>query len=147
MTDTARSLPNRDHKQSSPSPVPRLGGPLQTILASVSTLQVALVLTQAILAGIGLDGGGLGAALHEGNSTVIAVVAVVQLITALLWWRPGRGKGRAPLLAAGLLAAVMMQMMIGRSGLLSVHIPLGIGILLGSLWLLRIALPWRRRES
>ncbi len=118
---------------------------MQAILAVVTLLQVILVATQAILAGIGLDGRAIGADLHESNSTVVAIVGVVQVIAAVLWWRPGRGRGAAPLLAAGLLLAVMAQMVAGQNSVLAVHIPLGIGILLGSIWLLRLAL--RRQPS
>jgi hypothetical protein len=97
-------------------------------LRAVASVHVALILVQAVFAGRFLAGDDAGLRLHEGNAELIVTVGLVQLVVALLAWRPGRGPGWPALASLALLVAEVTQMGFGYEGRLAVHVPLGVAI-------------------
>ncbi|MFE2945342.1 hypothetical protein ACFXKG_40925 [Streptomyces sp. NPDC059255] len=104
-------------------------------LLAGAVLHALLVIAQPILAGRSLEGDARALELHAGNGYAILTVATLLVLLAIVWWRPGRGPGVVPILAAVTLAAEGAQYVLGDTGLLSLHLPLGIAILVLSLLL------------
>lgn len=114
-------------------------------LRAVAGVQTLLVFTQALLAGHLLTGSGEALRLHrELGFTLISLVALGQLLLAIVAWRPGRGPGWPVPVVALLVVAVGFQIMFGFEGRLTIHIPLGVTILATNVVLL-VAL--RRQPS
>lgn len=105
------------------------GWPL-AVFRSVVAVHVLLVLAQAAFAGRFLGGDSAALALHERNGTeIITVVALAQIVAAVLLWRPGRGSVLPAAVSAGLFAAEVLQIGYGFTGRLALHVPLGVAIL------------------
>lgn len=105
------------------------GWPL-AVFRSVVTVHVLLVLAQAAFAGRFLVGDSAALALHERNGTgIITVVALVQIVAAVLVWRPGRGSVLTAAVSVGLFAAEVLQIGYGFSDRLALHVPLGVAVL------------------
>ncbi|MGH8933429.1 MAG: hypothetical protein ACRDZO_23030 [Egibacteraceae bacterium] len=102
---------------------------LAPALRAVVGLQAALVFAQAILAGQFLSGNAGALSLHEMNGTeIITLVVLLQLVLAILVWRPGRGPIWPAALSAVLVPAVIFPLEFGFQGRLAFHIPLGVAI-------------------
>jgi cytochrome bd-type quinol oxidase subunit 2 len=85
------------------------------------------VLAQAILAGLFLDGDDAWRDWHAINGMVLPpLLALVQVVLAVLVWRPGRGPGWPAVASVGLLLAILLQIAMGEAGLAPVHVPLGV---------------------
>jgi hypothetical protein len=104
--------------------MPRFARPLRAIVL----LHAALVLTQAALAGQFLAGHGAWLRVHETNAGIIQLVGLVQLVVAVLLWRPGRGPGWPALASLALLVAEELQIGFGYARVLALHVPLGVAI-------------------
>jgi hypothetical protein len=111
-------------------------------LRIVVTVEAVLVFDQAVFAGQFLAGdfGALG--VHRTNADVLGTVAVLQLIAAVLLWRPGRGPAWPIAVAATLFALINLQIALGFARVIAVHVPLGVAITIGTIHLL--ASVWRR---
>jgi len=110
-------------------------GPRRTLalLSALVALHAVAVVVQAVLAGAYLDGAGTAMSVHGPLGLATAVVAVAQLIAAVLFWRPGRGALWPTGVAALLLAADGFQVAMGYTRSLAVHVPLGVAIVVVSL--------------
>jgi hypothetical protein len=87
------------------------------------------LLAQVIFAGLFLDGHDAWRNWHAANGMVLLpLLALVQVVLAVLVWRPGRGPSWPAIASVGLLVAVVLQNVIGQAGLLAVHVPLGVAI-------------------
>jgi cytochrome bd-type quinol oxidase subunit 2 len=87
------------------------------------------VFAQAILAGLFLDGNDAWREWHAANGMVLLpLLALVQVVLAILVWRPGRGPGWPAIAGVGLLLAILLQIAMGEAGLPAVHVPLGVAI-------------------
>ena len=104
--------------------MPRFARPLRAIVL----LHAALVLAQAALAGQFLAGHGAWLRVHETNAGIIQLVGLVQLVVAILLWRPGRGPGWPALASLALLLAEEFQIGFGYGRVLALHVPLGVAI-------------------
>lgn len=107
------------------------------ILAVLNTLSV---LFQAVTAGQLLSGASAGA--HGMGAAAVHVLGLAQLVAAVLVWRPGRGAGWPALVGLAILVLGLVQSAVGGSGVLTVHVPLGMAVFGLSVWLLVWA--WRR---
>ncbi|QKG27227.1 hypothetical protein [Actinomadura verrucosospora] len=85
------------------------------------------VLVQGVTAGQLLSDGG-SRQLHDATSPAVTVAMVLQVIAALLVWRPGRGPVRYLAVSALLFVLISIQFMVGGSGELAVHVPLGVAL-------------------
>lgn len=114
----------------------RVARPLRWLLRTVMTLHAVDVFLQAVFAGRFLSGdyGMLGA--HGTNAFVVVIIGLVQVILAVLYWRPGRGPGWPALATAGLLVAESIQMELGFTRIIGVHVPLGVAIVSAAILML-----------
>lgn len=103
---------------------PRFTRPLRVAVG----LNAALVLAQAAFAGQFLGGNQPLLIAHQVNAEIIPLVALAQLVLAVLVWRPGRGPGWPAVASALLLVAVVFQIALGWAGQLALHVPLGVAI-------------------
>jgi hypothetical protein len=104
--------------------MPTAARPLRVVVL----LHAALVLAQAAFAGQFLGGDGAWVRVHEANAGIIYMVGLVQLVLAILVWRPGRGPGWPALASLVLLLAEQLQMGFGYARILALHVPLGVAI-------------------
>jgi hypothetical protein len=104
--------------------MPTAARPLRVIVL----LHAALVLAQAAFAGQFIAGDAAWVRVHEANAGIIHLVALVQLVVAVLVWRPGRGPGWPALASLALLLAEEFQMGFGYARMLGLHVPLGVAI-------------------
>ncbi|MEU4227219.1 hypothetical protein AB0F17_23240 [Nonomuraea sp. NPDC026600] len=107
------------------------------ILAALNTLSM---LFQAVTAGQLLSGAAAGS--HGMGAAAVHVLGLAQLVAAVLVWRPGRGAGWPALVGLAVLLLGFVQSAMGGSGVLTVHVPLGMLVFGLSVWLLVWA--WRR---
>ena len=99
-------------------------------LRVVLRLLAILVFAQAVFAGLFLDGNEAWRGWHASNGMlVLPLLALVEVVLAVLVWRSGRVPGWIALASAGLLLAILVQGGMGRNGQLAVHVPLGVAIL------------------
>jgi hypothetical protein len=92
-------------------------------------LLAVAVFTQAVLAGLFLDGGDAWRAWHAVNGMLmLPLLAVIQLGLAVLVWRRGRGPGWLAVASVGLLVALLVQSVLGMTSQVAAHIPLGVAI-------------------
>ncbi|MDR3083433.1 MAG: hypothetical protein LBV60_21365 [Streptomyces sp.] len=105
------------------------------------TCEAALALGQAVLAGSFLSGHYKALSLHELNAGFTGGIVLLQVVAAVLLWRPGRGPGWPALVSTALLIVEGVQMEFGYSRTLAVHVPLGVLIVAATLLMLVWA--WR----
>lgn len=118
----------------------KFGRVVHRLFLAFAIIHAVLVCVQPIFAGISLDGNEIGLFLHGWNALVIWGVVLILLVLSILWWRPGRGPGWAPIFTAIIFAAVIFQPFAAVWGLFSVHLPLGVGIAAASLALVGLLL-------
>jgi hypothetical protein len=111
-----------------------------TAFKAVAALNTLSVLVQAVTAGQLMSGG--TATLHGTGAFAVHVLGLVQLVVAVLMWRPGRRAGWPALVSAAVLLLGFVQSALGGSGVVAVHVPLGMTLFGLSVWLLVWA--WRR---
>jgi cytochrome bd-type quinol oxidase subunit 2 len=92
-------------------------------------LLAVAVFAQAVLAGLFLDGGDAWRAWHAVNGMlVLPLLALVQVVLAVLVWRRGHRPGWLPITSVGLLLALVVQNLLGMTSQVAVHVPLGVAI-------------------
>ncbi|HUR07623.1 MAG TPA: hypothetical protein VM347_34130 [Nonomuraea sp.] len=111
-----------------------------TAFKILTVLNTLSVLFQAVTAGQLLSGAAAGP--HGLGAGAVHVLGLAQLVAAVLVWRPGRGTGWPALVGLAILLLGVVQSAVGGSGLLTVHVPLGMAVFGLSVWLLVWA--WRR---
>lgn len=121
---------------SSSSPRVRPGAVTRT-LRVVVVLGALAVLIQSVLAGQILSHTAGARNVHGLVALVVAVISIVQLVLALIAWRRGSASGLAALLCGVVFVAVVGQIFAGVTEMLVVHVPLGVALFGGYVWLLR----------
>ncbi|MFG1943279.1 hypothetical protein [Nonomuraea sp. NPDC048826] len=101
---------------------------------AAALLNAAAVLFQAVTAGQMLSGAGAG--MHGAGAGAVHVLGLVLLVAAVLLWRPGRRAGWPALVSLAVLLLGFVQSMLGGSGAVLTHVPLGAGLFGLSVWLL-----------
>ena len=108
-------------------------GPRQPVIVRamrvVPGLLAAAVFAQAVLAGLFLDGGDGWRSWHAVNGMLLLpLLALGQVVLAVLAWRRGRAPGWLAAASGGLLLALLIQNMLGMTNQVAVHVPLGLAI-------------------
>lgn len=107
----------------------------------VTVLHAAMTVVQAIAAGAVLQASTAGLVVHQAVGGTLLLVATAQVPVAVLAWRPGRLPAWPIAVSAGLVVAEVGQVALGATGVLAVHVPLGVAIVgtaVGlALWTLR----------
>ncbi|MGJ9423399.1 hypothetical protein [Aeromicrobium sp. CF3.5] len=120
---------------------------VHVLLVASALVHLVLVCAQPFLAGWSLDGDGDALDLHGINGSIIVTISMILIPLGVLWWRPGRGTVWVPTLAVVLFAAETLQLGMGYADILVVHVPLGVGVLLGSFVLLGLAVRSKHRAN
>ncbi|GAA2663677.1 hypothetical protein [Nonomuraea recticatena] len=97
-------------------------------LRSAAALHLLGVLAQAALAGLFVTGEVDMLAWHRDNAGFTHAALYLQLVAAILLWRPGRGPAWPAWATAALVAAETAQVALGHDRVLSVHFPLGVAV-------------------
>ncbi|MGJ6961311.1 hypothetical protein ACSDR0_05320 [Streptosporangium sp. G11] len=88
-----------------------------------------VIVLQGLTAGQ-LLGGVTGAlSLHGTGALPVHALGLVQLVTAVLLWRPGRGPGWPALASLALFVGGFAQSMTGGGGITVIHVPLALGLI------------------
>jgi cytochrome bd-type quinol oxidase subunit 2 len=123
VDSTSSSQPDR------PTTGARRPGIVGAMRAVLWLLAVA-VFAQAVFAGLFLDGGDAWRGWHATNGMLaLPLLALIQVVLAVLVWRRGRGPGWLPIASVGLLLAPLVQNVMGQTSQVAVHVPLGVAIL------------------
>ncbi|MQA83701.1 MAG: hypothetical protein GEV03_03455 [Streptosporangiales bacterium] len=127
---------------SRPTRVPPRPVPL-AMLRSIITVHALAVSVQPMLAGQFLSGNFDMVEVHGVVALLVTLLALTQILFAVLLWRPGRG----PLWPVGASLLVFLaeglQTGVGYARLLSLHVPLGVAIF--GIMLLLLVWVWRPR--
>jgi heme A synthase len=111
---------------------PEIGAPPEQMVRGMRLVQGLLavaVFAQAVLAGLFLDGGDAWRGWHALNGMlVLPLLALVQVVLAVLVWRRGRGPGWLAVASVGLLVALLVQNVMGMTSQVAAHVPLGVAI-------------------
>jgi hypothetical protein len=129
--------------QAAVADAPAHRGRLFTALAVFVTLQAVAIFLQAVFAGILLEGD--GRTLHAVNSGAVHLFALLQVVFAILVWRPGRQTARFVLPSVLMLLFGFLQSAMGGSHNRFIHIPLGAVMLAGAVVL--TAQVWSSRRA
>lgn len=119
------TLPHAPEAPSPASPPPVAGWAVWT-LRIITTLAAVLVLVQPVLAGLFVTGDVGKLEMHSMTASVLVAVIFLQLVAAILVWRPGRGPAWPIGACTALFVAAELQSGMGYARLLAVHIPLGV---------------------
>jgi hypothetical protein len=122
VTSPVADLPVR---QSSSPPRRWTLWPLR-VVTTVFTIQV---FAQAALAGSFLSGHYGALHTHELNGLVLAGFGWLLPVTAILAWRPGRWAAWPMLAAVVAYVTILVQLILGFSRALAVHVPVGVLLL------------------
>ncbi|MGH3717199.1 MAG: hypothetical protein ACRDT4_27610 [Micromonosporaceae bacterium] len=93
------------------------------------------VVAQPVLAGAYLSGEYDALVVHQVNSIVLHSLATLALFAAVAYWLGGRGRGWPALVLLVLWVVIGFQAGFGYERQLALHIPVGVGIVLTSVWL------------
>ncbi|MHC1557602.1 hypothetical protein ACR9E3_01515 [Actinomycetospora sp. C-140] len=104
------------------------------ILRGVAVLHAAMALVQPVAAGALLQASTVGLTVHQAVGGSLLLVTLVQVVAAVLAWRPGHLPAWPIAVAAGLVVAETAQVALGATGVLAVHVPLGVAIVGTAVW-------------
>jgi hypothetical protein len=129
----------------------RINGWFRWLLRIAITLHALDAFTQAVLAGRFLSGDYGMLQTHLANANFgVSSISTVQIITAILYWRPGGGRGWPVLASLALTGIEAVQIALGVNRVIGIHVPLGVLIILISaalsVWAWRPAFDRRRRR-
>ncbi|WP_433423957.1 hypothetical protein ACQP1V_17005 [Microtetraspora malaysiensis] len=112
----------------------RAGAPgwIVWLLRIAATAHLAGVLGQAALAGLFVTGDVDMLTQHRDNAGVTHAFLYLQLVAAILLWRPGRGPIGPAWASVALVVMETVQVVLGQSRVLAGHFPLGMAIFGGS---------------
>jgi hypothetical protein len=118
--------------------------PFGWVLRWVITLHALEVFAQAVLAGRFLAGDFDMVELHAVNAIIAGSVGYLNIVAAILYWRPGGGSTWPMYAAIGLSAAETIQILFGFARVIGLHVPLGVSIIvtttLLAVWAWRVQL-------
>jgi hypothetical protein len=100
----------------------------RTLFRTLITLAAALAFLQTVFAGVFLSGHYAALDLHETNATIANATMFLATIAAVLVWRAGKGAGWPAAVCAALFLAEALEIFMGFSGVLSIHVALGTSI-------------------
>jgi hypothetical protein len=98
-----------------------------TALRVIAWVHAAGISLQPVFAGVYLNGSPAGMRMHESVGLALVFLGLTQLLLATIWWRAG-GRVTAPAAALLITAGEVLQVAMGYSRDLAIHIPLGIGL-------------------
>ena len=103
-------------------------GAVVGLFRGVTVLHAVMTVVQAIAAGAVLQASTAGLVVHQAVGGTLLLLATAQVPVAVLAWRPGRLPAWPIAVSAGLAVAEIAQVALGATGVLAVHVPLGVAI-------------------
>lgn len=97
------------------------------VLRVTAGLHAVVICLQPVFAGIYLDGSPGGMRMHEPTGLAIVFLGLAQLLVATIWWRAG-GRWQAAAVSLLIWVGEVVQVSMGYSRQLAIHIPLGIAL-------------------
>ncbi|WP_410785626.1 hypothetical protein [Kribbella sp. C-35] len=97
------------------------------VLRATAGVHALAICVQPVVAGVYLDGSPSGLRMHEPIGLALAFLGLAQLLLATVWWRTG-GRWTAPAASLLILAGEVVQIAMGYSRQLAIHVPLGIAL-------------------
>ena len=113
------------------------------VLRVTSMVAAIMLFDQAIFAGQFLSGAYPMLHTHRENATYAGISVLLAAAAAVLFRWPGRGPWWPIVAYLGLFGLVALQIVLGFSQALAIHIPLGVTIILAAVIL--AVLMWTRR--
>ena len=98
-------------------------------------LHAGLVVAQPILAGYFLSGNVDAMNVHGHIGSTVWMAAMIQIVVAALYWRPGGGRLWPALVTVVLFVAEFVQLTFGYLQNFAVHVPLGTAIVITVVWM------------
>jgi len=98
-----------------------------TALRLVAGLHAVAICLQPVFAGLYLNGSGAAMRMHEPTGLALTFTGLLQLLIATIWWRNG-GRLLAPVVTLLITLGEVVQIAMGYSRQLAIHIPLGIAL-------------------
>jgi len=95
------------------------------LLRVVVLLTTILVLLQPVLAGMFVTGNVTFLNLHSAGAVFVVLLTLIQIVAAILAWRPGRARAWPIWASVGFLVLVIAQMALGYTRERALHIPIG----------------------
>jgi len=104
---------------------------LMTALRGALAIHAASGFAQAVSAGLFLSGRDAAVGFHGGTAKFMMIISLLQVIAAVFLWKPGGQPLRIALISGAIFLAEVVQIGTGFAHILSVHVPLAVGIILG----------------
>jgi hypothetical protein len=113
----------------------KYAGPRATLwtLRGVTAVHTAIVIGQPVLAGLYLSGDVDALSIHASDGDLLLLVSFVQVVVALTYFLAGRGRSWPASSSVALFLAEGLQIGMGYSRQLAIHIPLGVGIVVAQM--------------
>jgi len=112
--------------------VPGVARSARWAFRTVITVHAIDAFAQAVLAGGFLDGRFELLGLHRDNAILgVVVLGYLQILVAVLYWRPGGGPAWPLAASAVISAAESLQIVLGFTRRIALHVPLGVAIIAG----------------
>jgi hypothetical protein len=115
------------------------------LFRAAATLLFMLFATQPVLAGMFLSGGYGMLAAHSGVGGGLLLIAMIQVVAAASVWWPGRSGPVSAILAVAVLVLAVVQLTMGYSRTMGLHLPLGVTLVVVQFVMVRRA--WQRAVS
>ncbi|TDQ47595.1 hypothetical protein [Actinorugispora endophytica] len=112
-------------------------------LRAAALAHVAVLTLEFVTAGQLMSQNFAAMSAHSTGALVLHVAAGLQLVAAVLLWRPGRGSPLPMVLSAAAFALGFAQAYFGSHGMLGLHVPAALALVVLVVWVL--ALAWTRQ--
>lgn len=120
---------------------------IRTFFSGVLGVHALLAVAQPFLAGMFLSGLVDAIQVHRVIGTSLPVFGLLQIVAAVLLWRPGRGPLWPLQISAVVFFAEGVQVVLGYAGALSMHLPLGVAIVGGTVAMFIWSVAWRPNQE
>ncbi|TCC10637.1 hypothetical protein [Kribbella soli] len=98
------------------------------VLRATAGVHALAICLQPVVAGVYLNGSPAGLRMHEPIGLALAFLGLGQLLLATAWWRTTGGRWTAPAASLLILAGEVVQIAMGYSRQMAIHVPLGIAL-------------------
>ncbi|MFI5690291.1 hypothetical protein ACIA58_00505 [Kribbella sp. NPDC051586] len=101
------------------------------VLRVTAGVHAVAICLQPVFAGLYLNGSPAGMRMHEPTGLALVFLGLAQLLAAIIWSRAG-GRWTVAAVSLLILAGEVVQVSMGYSRQLAIHIPLGVALVAGT---------------